>query len=176
MSDTLFLPPLPRHTLLRESERVARLQLAQPQIEVILKEETNAVALQAALVAMLWDVLPQLSWCGFYRQVAEKMLAVGPYQGPLSCLRIPFNRGVCGFTATTQQMQIVPDVHALPYHIACEAATRSELTLPIFDASHQFHAVLDLDSHSPAGFSMAEAGILEKMLSDLFSQPGIDWN
>ena len=167
MSEGILLAKVARGTLLPEAERVVRLWEALPQIEAALAGETDEVAIQATLACLLWEALPQANWCGFYRRVADRMLAVGPYQGGMGCLRIPFERGVCGACARTVTTQLVPDVHAFPGHIACDGATRSELVLPVLRHG-RLVAVLDLDCPHLDGFSEAEARILEDLLSRCF--------
>ena len=95
------------------------------------------------------------------------MLAVGPYQGGMGCLRIPFEKGVCGACARTGLTQRVPDVHAFPGHIACDDATRSELVIPI-TVRGRLTAVLDLDCPQLDGFSATEAQILEALMARCF--------
>lgn len=169
MSEGILLEQVTRGTLLPEPQRVARLQAALPQIEAAVAGETDEVALQATLACLLWETLPQTNWCGFYRRVAAQLLAVGPYQGSMGCLRIPFTRGVCGACARTQETQLVPDVQAFPGHIACDGSTRSELVIPIL-RSGQVLAVLDLDCPHLAGFSLSEARLLEALLGRIFSR------
>ncbi len=170
MSEGILLAKVARGTLLSEPERVARLREALPQIEAAVAGETDEVALQATLACLLWDTLPQANWCGFYRRVGERMLAVGPYQGGMGCLRIPFEKGVCGACARTGTTQLVPDVRSFPGHIACDDATRSELVIPV-RVGGRLVAVLDLDCPHPDGFSLAETLILEALLARCFSQP-----
>ncbi len=167
MSEGILLAKVARGTLLPEAERVARLREALPQIEAALAGETDEVALQATLACLLWETLPQTNWCGFYRRIEDRLLAVGPYQGGMGCLRIPFERGVCGACARTGATQRVPDVHAFPGHIACDGATRSELVLPVW-IHGQVAAVLDLDCPHLDGFSATEAQILEDLLVRCF--------
>ncbi len=167
MSEGILLAKVARGTLLPEADRVARLELALPQIRAAVAGETDEVALQATLACLLWETLPQTNWCGFYRRVEERLLAVGPYQGGMGCLRIPFDRGVCGACARTGTTQLVPDVHAFPGHIACDGATRSELVIPV-RVGGRVVAVLDLDSSHLDGFSPAEARILEDLLACTF--------
>ncbi len=169
MSEGILLAKVARGTLLPEGDRVARLQEALPQIEAALEGETDAVAIQATLACLLWETLPQTNWCGFYRRVGDGMLAVGPYQGGMGCLRIPFARGVCGACARTGATQLVPDVHAFPGHIACDGATQSELVIPV-TLHGRVGAVLDLDCPHLAGFSRAEAQILEDLMAKCFLQ------
>ena len=169
MSEGILLAKVARGTLLPEADRVARLREALPQIEAVVKGEMDDVALQATLACLLWETLPQVNWCGFYRRVAERMLAVGPYQGGMGCLRISFERGVCGACARTETTQLVPDVHAFPGHIACDDATRSELVIPIH-VQGSLLGVLDLDYPHPEGFSSAEARILEDLMARTFGR------
>ena len=173
MSEGILLAKVARGALLPEEERLDRLRAALPQIEAAVEGETDAVAVQATLACLLWETLPQSNWCGFYRRVEEAMLAVGPYQGGMGCLRIPFSRGVCGACARSGETQLVPDVHAFPGHIACDDATRSELVIPVL-AGGRVRAVLDLDSPHPGGFSADEAGQLEALLGRVFGK-ALEW-
>jgi L-methionine (R)-S-oxide reductase len=168
MSEGILLSKVARGTLLPEGERVARLREALPQITAALEGESDEVAIQATLACLLWETLPQANWCGFYRRVADRMLAVGPYQGGLGCLRIPFEKGVCGACARTALTQLVPNVHAFPGHIACDDATLSELVLPV-RVGGRLMAVLDLDSPHKDGFSATEARILEDLVARCFA-------
>ena len=173
MSEGILLAKVARGTLLPEPERVARLQAALPQIEAVLEGETDEVAVQATLACLLWETLPQANWCGFYRRVGERMLAVGPYQGSMGCLRIPIEKGVCGACARTGLTQRVPDVHAFPGHIACDADTRSELVIPV-TVKGRLAAVLDLDCPHLEGFSATEARILAELMARCFPpDPGL---
>ncbi len=168
MSEGILLPVLERGTLLPEPARLARLDEALPQIRAAVEGETDEVALQSTLACLLWQTLAQANWCGFYRRVGERMLAVGPYQGGMGCLRIPFERGVCGACARTESRQLVPDVHAFPGHIACDDATRSELVLPVWNRSGRLIAVLDLDCPHGEGFCAGEADRLQGLLDGIF--------
>jgi L-methionine (R)-S-oxide reductase len=122
--------------------------------------EPDAVANMANVAALLWDALPDLNWAGFYRNV-DGELVLGPFQGRPACIRIPFGKGVCGAAAASGEVQRVDDVHAFPGHIACDAASRSELVVPIAHEGRLI-GVLDLDSPLPARFDEADAkGCLE---------------
>jgi L-methionine (R)-S-oxide reductase len=173
MAATLPLPSLPRETLLAAAERTQRLEQALPFIMATVEGETDVVALQATLACMLWETLVQANWCGFYRRVAESTLAVGPYQGTLGCLRIEFARGVCGAAARTGRTQLVDDVHAFAGHIACDGRSRSEVVVPVVQRGRLI-AVLDVDSPFEAGFSAAEAALLERLVAAVFDRDGID--
>ena len=113
--------------------------------------EPDGVANMANDAALIWETLPDLNWAGFYRNV-DGELVLGPFQGRPACIRIPFGTGVCGAAAATQQVQRVEDVHAFPGHIACDAASVSELVIPIV-RDRKLIAVLDLDSPNPARFT-----------------------
>jgi len=119
-------------------------------------------------------VFAQANWCGFYRRVGDTMLAVGPYQGTMGCLRIDFARGVCGACARTGEVQLVADVHGFPGHIACDDRTRSELVVPVVSKG-TLKAVLDLDSPRLDGFCRAEADTLVALVAELFSGDDIRW-
>jgi GAF domain-containing protein len=168
MSEGIVLERVARGTVLPRAERIARLERAIPQIEAAVAGETDPIVVQATLACLLWETLPQTSWCGFYRRVDEKNLAVGPYQGTMGCLRIALTRGVCGACARTKEVQLVPDVSAIPDHIACDDATRSELVLPVV-AKGYVEAVLDLDSLELDAFSSEEARLLEGLLARAFA-------
>jgi L-methionine (R)-S-oxide reductase len=122
--------------------------------------EPDAIANMANVAALLWEALPDLNWAGFYRNVGGE-LVLGPFQGRPACIRIPFGRGVCGAAAATREPQCVADVHAFPGHIACDAASRSELVVPLL-AGGELVGVLDLDSPLPGRFDQEDvAGCAE---------------
>jgi len=112
--------------------------------------EPDAIANMANVAALLWESLSDLNWAGFYRNVGGE-LVLGPFQGRPACIRIPFGKGVCGAAAATLEPQCVADVHAFPGHIACDAASRSELVVPIL-VGGDLIGVLDLDSPLPGRF------------------------
>src|SRR6185503_644109 len=103
-------------------------------------------------------------WTGFYRVVSPELLRVGPYQGTLGCLEIAFGRGVCGTAAAERRTVIVPDVQRYAGHITCDARSRSEIVLPVFDAEEKLIAVLDIDSDQVARFDKQDASSLEYVL------------
>ena len=121
--------------------------------------EPDAVANMANAAALIWETLPDLNWAGFYRNLGGE-LVLGPFQGRPACIRIPFSQGVCGAAAATLDVQRIDDVHAFPGHIACDAASQSELVVPIV-RDGALIAVLDLDSPRVARFTAEdEAGCL----------------
>ena len=121
-------------------------------VEGLTSGEPDAIANMANVAALIWETLPDLNWAGFYRNV-DGELVLGPFQGRPACIRIPFGQGVCGAAAETLQVQRVDDVHAFPGHIACDAASASELVVPIVGPDGKLIAVLDLDSPTPARFT-----------------------
>lgn len=132
-------------------------------LQLVVEGLEDPIAAMASSACVLHQRLPWSSWTGFYRVVAPELLRVGPYQGPLGCLEIPFDRGVCGAAARERSTQLVPDVQAFPGHIACDAAARSEIVVPIFDPGGELIAVLDLDSHEPAAFDEMDREALERI-------------
>ena len=112
--------------------------------------EPDPIANMANVAALLWESLPELNWAGFYRNVGGE-LVLGPFQGRPACIRIPIGKGVCGAAAATLEPQCVADVHAFAGHIACDAASRAELVVPIV-ADGRLVGVLDLDSPVPGRF------------------------
>lgn len=130
--------------------------------------ETDVIALMATVVCELHHSDDRFDWTGFYRVTGPEMLKIGPYQGGHGCLVIPFARGVCGAAATTGQVQLVADVDAFPGHIACASSTRSEIVLPVWDASGALIAVLDIDSDQPDAFDQVDADALTQILAGVF--------
>lgn len=123
------------------------------QIEAVVRGLDDEVAVMASAACLIHHALPYVSWTGFYRVVGDDLLRVGPYQGPLGCLEIKFGSGVCGTVAAEEASKVVEDVHAFPGHIACDAAARSEVVVPVFRKEGRLAAVLDLDSHQPGAFN-----------------------
>lgn len=124
-------------------------------LDALTADESDPIANMANMAALLWEYLPDLNWAGFYRLVGGE-LVLGPFQGKVACIRIPVGKGVCGTAAETLETQLVEDVHAFPGHIACDAASRSELVVPIVYQGRLL-GVLDLDSPLPARFDAGDA-------------------
>ena len=139
------------------------------ELDAVLEGVDDPITAMATCACMLHQRLPYASWTGFYRVVAPRRLRIGPYQGPLGCLEIPFDRGVCGAAARERTPQVVPDVHAFPGHIACDEASRSEIVIPIFDPRGELVAVLDIDSHQPGSFDDEDRAGLERIAERLRS-------
>jgi L-methionine (R)-S-oxide reductase len=128
-------------------------QLAE-QARALMAGEPDRIANAANLSALVYHALPALNWVGFYFFDGTE-LVVGPFQGLPACVRIPLDRGVCGAAARSRQTQRVDDVHAFPGHIACDAASRSELVVPLV-RDGALIGVLDLDSPEPARFDVED--------------------
>jgi GAF domain-containing protein len=123
--------------------------------------EPDAVANMANIAALLFDWLPALNWAGFYRTI-DGELVLGPFQGKAACIRIPYGQGVCGTAAAKATSQLVEDVHAFPGHIACDAASRSELVVPV-TVNGTVVAVIDLDSPDLARFDAEDQAGIEAL-------------
>lgn len=131
------------------------------QLQSLLADERDFIANAAQFSAFLFQQLSDLNWAGFYLVKGEE-LVLGPFQGNVACVRIPFGRGVCGAAAATGKTQRVEDVHAFAGHIACDSASNSELVVPLFKNARLF-AVLDLDSPSLGRFSAADQAGIERL-------------
>lgn len=134
-------------------------------IDALTAEEPDAIANMANAAALVWQYLPDLNWAGFYRLV-DGELVLGPFQGKPACIRIAVGTGVCGTAAATRATQLVDDVHAFPGHIACDAASRSELVVPVL-VGDRLVGVLDLDSPLPSRFDAEDAGGCEALVAIL---------
>jgi L-methionine (R)-S-oxide reductase len=135
------------------------------QLEGLMAGETDLIANTANMAAVIYHGLPDLNWAGFYL-MRDGELVLGPFQGKPACIRIPVGKGVCGAAAQTLTSQVVPDVHAFPGHIACDAASRSELVVPLL-AGGRVLGVLDLDSPHPDRFDDQDREGCEKLVSIL---------
>ena len=131
-------------------------------LDALTADEADVIANMANAAALIWQYLPDLNWSGFYRLV-EGELVLGPFQGKPACIRIAIGTGVCGAAAASRETQLVEDVHAFPGHIACDAASRSELVVPIVHDGALI-GVLDLDSPSPARFDAEDAAGCEALV------------
>lgn len=133
--------------------------------QLLLEDSHDPIAGMATISALLHHAFGHL-WTGFYRVVdAGKLMRVGPYQGSLGCQEIAFGRGVCGTAAAERRTVVVPDVHAFPGHIACDARSRSEIVVPVFDATGALIAVLDIDSPELDAFGDDDVAGLEQLVA-----------
>ena len=149
---------------LRSMPKVQAYADLEMQIEAVLEGTVDEIAAMATMSAVIHHSFGHL-WTGFYRVVEPgRLLRVGPYQGTLGCLDIAFGRGVCGTAAAERRTVVVPDVHAFPGHIACDARSRSEIVVPVFDSAGALLAVLDVDSDRPAAFDEEDRVGLERVV------------
>lgn len=150
--------------------KVEKYTEAATEIAAVLEGERNLISRMATVSNILHHAFDYYFWTGFYLVDPEKQdeLVVGPYQGTLGCLRIPFGNGVCGAAAASRETQIVDDVHSFPDHIACDARSKSEIVAPVFNKAGDLIAVFDVDSDKPAMFDAADQAGLEKIMRDNF--------
>ena len=126
--------------------KIERYQQVINDIKALIAGETDEIAVMSTICCEVAHAFPEFNWVGFYRVTEPEVLKVGPYQGGHGCLTIPFSKGVCGKAARENLTQLVKDVNALPYHIACSSATQSEIVVPVADNKGRVRAVFDLDS------------------------------
>ncbi|TCV96123.1 GAF domain-containing protein [Luteibacter rhizovicinus] len=153
MFETSSIPTDDKSTLYKE--------LAQ-QASGILAGESNLIANAANFAALVFNTLPDINWSGFYLFDGTE-LVVGPFQGKPACVRIALGRGVCGTAATTRETQLVRDVHAFEGHIACDAASQSEIVVPLVKADGTLLGVWDVDSPSVARFDEEDRKGMEEL-------------
>jgi GAF domain-containing protein len=147
-----------------KAERYAELAEA---LEGLLTGEPDPIANLANAAALIMDGLDELNWAGFYLMRGGE-LVLGPFQGKPACVRIPVGKGVCGTAVARAASILVEDVHAFPGHIACDAASRSELVVPMI-RNGEVLGVLDLDSSRPARFDPEDRAGCEKIISVLLT-------
>ena len=154
------------------ADKATRYAEVADEIASVLEGEPNVTARMATVTSMLASSFDHYFWTGFYvvDPDKERELVVGPYQGTLGCLRIAFGRGVCGAAAETGQTQLVQDVEAFPGHIACDSRSKSEVVVPVRDASGRLIAVLDVDSDLLAAFDAVDAEWLERIVAETFAR------
>ncbi|MEP7247695.1 MAG: GAF domain-containing protein [Gammaproteobacteria bacterium] len=133
------------------------------ELKGLLTGEHDLIANAANTTALIYDALPDINWCGVYLLKGGE-LVVGPFQGKPACVRIALGKGVCGTAAAQRETIVVPDVNEFPGHIACDAASRSEIVIPLL-AGEELLGVLDLDSPSPARFDDDDRRGLEALAS-----------
>lgn len=149
------------------TDKTALYRLLNQQAQALIDGETDLIANMANLSALLFNQLPDLNWAGFYIMRAGE-LVLGPFQGQVACVRIAVGKGVCGTAVATGQVQLVKDVHEFPGHIACDAASNSEIVLPLRH-NGEIIAVLDIDSPSLSRFDADDQAGLEQLIT-LFEQ------
>lgn len=155
-------------------EKHSNYQEAIVEINAVLQGETQMVMKMATINSILKHRFPDYFWVGFYC-VHQQALVVGPYQGTLGCLHIPFSKGVCGRAARTGITQIVEDVHADPEHVACDARTNSEIVVPVFNNAQQLIAVFDVDSTQKESFDEIDQQYLEQIVKQQFASEVLNY-
>lgn len=146
----------------KDSSKTEKYEALYPQMQSLLASESDMIANMANFSAALKQTF-DFFWVGFYI-VKENQLVLGPFQGPIACTRIAFNRGVCGHSYTTKNTILVPDVEAFPGHIACSSDSKSEIVVPVFNSKQEIIAVLDVDSNKLNDFDEIDQLQLEKLI------------
>ena len=151
---------------MRKSEKYAEIA---KEISAVIDGETSNVARMATAACLLHQAFDYFFWTGFYVVDPDKTneLVIGPYQGTLGCLRIPFAKGVCGTCAVENKTIVVEDVHEFPGHIACDSRSNSEIVVPVYNNNQELFAVLDVDSSELAAFDDDDKAGLETICANL---------
>ncbi|MGS0648245.1 GAF domain-containing protein [Komagataeibacter melomenusus] len=139
-----------------------------PMVAATLADETDLIANMANIAALVFEALPDINWAGFYLW-KEGMLVLGPFQGRVACTRIAPGRGVCGTVAQERRTRLVPDVHAFPGHIACDAASAAEIVVPVLHGE-RLVGVLDVDSPRLNRFTPVDQNRLEQVVALLVAR------
>lgn len=153
MAETLIIPQTTNRQVVYDS--------LVPQIAALIDGEPDLIANLANIAAALKEAFG-FFWIGFYLK-KDDQLVLGPFQGPVACTRISFNKGVCGAAYTRQETILVPDVEQFPGHIACSSASKSEIVVPVFDRAGNVAMVLDIDSDQLNDFSEIDQAGLERI-------------
>ena len=141
------------------------------QIAGLIKNETNLIGILSNVSAALHEAFPErFFWTGFYLYEEKETLSLGPFQGSVACYSIPFGKGVCGKAWEEGRTLIVPDVEKFPGHIACSSLSRSEIVVPMYDDSHTFRGVLDIDSTRLNDFNEDDKEGLERIIELLMEE------
>ena len=144
-------------------EKAEKYRLLERQVAALLEGETDVIAKMANVAAVLHETFG-FWWTGFYRVTGDE-LVLGPFQGPVACMHIPFGKGVCGTAWKRNETVVVPDVEQFPGHIACSSASRSEIVVPVHGPDGTVTAVLDIDSDRLATFDGEDRVWLEKIVT-----------
>jgi len=154
-----------------DTDKITKYETVAREIAAVIDGEKNLTARMATVSNILHHAFDHFFWTGFYQVDPDKgnELVVGPYQGTMGCLRIPFGRGVCGTAAAEHETLIVDDVHAFAGHIACDPNSVSEIVVPVTDATGKLIAVLDVDSDQAAMFDDIDQRHLERIIKESFA-------
>jgi L-methionine (R)-S-oxide reductase len=144
------------------SDRPRFYEELEAQARALVAGEPDRIANAANIAALVFNSLPRINWAGYYFLQGDE-LVLGPFQGKPACVRIPVGRGVCGAAVAEVRSQLVPDVHAFPGHIACDAASRAEIVVPLTDSNGEIFGVLDIDSPEPERFDAVDLAGLERI-------------
>lgn len=144
------------------TEKEQKYRLLTEQVRSLIAGEEDAVAVMANVCAAIHEAMGSF-WTGFYRVVGDELL-LGPFQGPVACVHIGYGRGVCGTAWQRRETIVVPDVEQFPGHIACSSESRSEIVVPVRDASGKVWAVLDIDSRELGTFDDTDRRYLEQLV------------
>jgi L-methionine (R)-S-oxide reductase len=155
MAETLSIP--------QHATRRAIYEIIHPQIAALVEGEPDLIANLANIAAALKEAFG-FFWVGFYLK-KDNQLVLGPFQGPIACTRIAFDKGVCGAAYSRRETIVVPDVEQFPGHIACSSASKSEIVVPVFDQAGNVTMVLDVDSDALNDFSEVDAEALERIVA-----------
>ena len=156
---------------MNSDEKKQRYEEVAKEIAAVIDGEDHVIARMATVSNILHHAFDHYFWTGFYLvdPNTPDELVVGPYQGTMGCLRIPFGKGVCGTAAATRETQIVDDVHAFPGHIACDAQSQSEIVTPVLNKAGELIAVFDVDSDQKAQFDATDSVGLELIVKASFA-------
>ena len=146
-------------------EKDEKYRLLTAQVKALVEGEDDEISLMANISAAIHETMG-FFWTGFYI-VKGNELRLGPFQGPVACMHIPFGRGVCGSAWQRAETIVVPDVEQFPGHIACSSLSRSEIVVPVFDRQHEVKAVLDIDSTELSTFDETDRHWLEQIVACL---------
>jgi len=146
-------------------EKDEKYRLLTAQVKALVEGEDDEISLMANISAAIHETMG-FFWTGFYI-VKGNELRLGPFQGPVACMHIPFGRGVCGSAWQRAETIVVPDVEQFPGHIACSSLSRSEIVVPVFDRQHEVKAVLDIDSTELSTFDDTDRHWLEQIVACL---------
>ena len=158
---------MPQTTPTQEKRLAERYDRVAEQLGELFADVDDPQARMASAAALLQHKMPHFFWTGFYRLV-DGDLIVGPYQGPIACMRLERHKGVCWAGVDRGEPVLVPDVHAFPGHIACDSRSQSEAVVPVRDASGAIVGVLDVDSEKPDAFSQADVDGLTRIAALIY--------
>lgn len=156
-----------------DTKKKGRYHRIYAQLELLLQKTDDPIARMATICALLHHKMNHYFWTGFYLLKGDKLI-VGPYQGPVACQELEKETGVCWASIHASASIVVPDVHAFPGHIDCDARSKSEITIPVFDRTGKIRAIFDVDSDKYDSFSDVDKTNLERIISLAFSSISFD--